>query len=123
MAPDSDETARMQKALAAFDGREAVEVRWHSYQLDPTITPDYEGTEADYLVSSKGMSRNQVDQTIAMVKQQAAGEGLEYDFDRLMVANSLKAHHLIHIAAVAGVADAVKEALLRAHFVEDRRHR
>jgi predicted DsbA family dithiol-disulfide isomerase len=56
----------------------------------------------------------------AHVAQQAAGEGLDYDFDRLVVANSLRAHRLLHVAAPLGAGDAVKEGLLRAHFVEGR---
>lgn len=107
---------RFEKALAAFPHRDQIEVRWHSYQLDPTLPAHYDGTEVDYLVASKGMAREQVEQMIGHVGQQAAGEGLHYDFAALKVANSLPGHHLLHLAARHGVADEVKEALLSAHF-------
>ncbi len=112
---------RFERALADFEHRDDVVVTWHSYQLDPTIPRHYDGTEVDYLVQRKGMAEAQVRQMIGHVAEQAKGEGLDYDFDGLVVANSLRAHHLLHVAARDGGAETqgtVKEALLRAHFVD-----
>ncbi|MCM3553541.1 DsbA family oxidoreductase [Janibacter melonis] len=108
---------RFESALAGFAHKDDVTVTWHSYQLDPSLPRHYDGTEVDYLVQRKGMAAEQVRQMTAHVAEQAAGEGLTYDFDSLVVANSLRAHHLLHVAARAGVQDEVKEALLDAHFV------
>jgi predicted DsbA family dithiol-disulfide isomerase len=107
---------RFENALAGFEYRDEVEVRWHSYQLDPSLPAHYEGTELDYLASRKGMPREQVERMFEHVSTVAAEEGLDYDFDALVVANSLKAHELLHLANEHGVAGAVKEALLSAHF-------
>ena len=107
---------RFEKALAAFPHRDAVEVTWRSYQLDPSLPDHHDGTELDYLVSRKGMSREQVRSMFDQVTQIAAEEGLAYDFDRVVVANSLPGHELLHLATAHGVGDAVKEALLSAHF-------
>ncbi len=107
---------RFEKALAAFPHRAEVEVTWRSYQLDPSLPEHHEGTELDYLVSRKGMSREQVRAMFDQVTQIAAEEGLAYDFDRVVVANSLPGHELLHLAKARGVGDAVKEALLSAHF-------
>lgn len=107
---------RFETALAAWEHRDEVEVTWHSFQLDPTLPEHYDGTEVEYLASRKGMPVEQVRQMFAHVTEQAAGEGLAYDFDRLVVANSLRAHQLLHLAKQHGRADAVKEALLSGHF-------
>ena len=107
---------RFERALADFPHRDDVTVTWHSFQLDPTLPEHYDGTELDYLATRKGMPRDQVAQMFAHVSQAAAGEGLAFDFDTVVVANSLRAHQLLHLAAEHGVADAVKEALLSAHF-------
>ena len=107
---------RFERALGAWEHRDEVEVTWHSYQLDPTLPEHYDGTETEYLASRKGMPVEQVRQMFAHVSTQAAGEGLQYDFDRLVVANSLRAHQLLHLAKANGVADAVKDALLSGHF-------
>ncbi|GAA1420680.1 DsbA family oxidoreductase [Agrococcus citreus] len=107
---------RFETALGAWEHRDEVEVTWHSFQLDPTLPEHYDGTEVEYLASRKGMPVEQVRQMFAHVTEQAAGEGLQYDFDRLVVANSLRAHQLLHLAKEHGRADAVKEALLSGHF-------
>ena len=107
---------RLETALADHPQRDEIEVTWHSYQLDPTLPEHYDGTEIEYLASRKGMPEDQVRQMFGHVTEQAAGEGLAYDFDRLVVANSARAHELLHLAKDRGRADAVKEALLSGHF-------
>jgi predicted DsbA family dithiol-disulfide isomerase len=107
---------RFETALAAFPHRESVEVAWRSYQLDPTVPDHYDGTELDYLSTRKGMAPNQVSQMFEHVAAQAKGEGLNYRFDDVVVANSFTAHRLIHLAAAHGKQDAAKERLLSDHF-------
>ena len=113
---------RFESALKQFPHKDQVTVTWHSYQLDPTLPEHYEGTEVEYLSERKGMPAERVAQMFEHVTQVAAGEGLEYDFGRVVVANSYSAHELLHLAKArdahdgARRADAVKEALLSAHF-------
>ncbi|WP_104162017.1 DsbA family protein [Arthrobacter sp. ZGTC212] len=110
---------RFEAALAAFPHRNEVEVTWRSYQLDPSLPAHYDGTEVQYLSERKGIDPQQLAGMLEQVTAQAAGEGLSYDFDSLVVANSFPAHRLIHLARAEGgseAADAVKEALLSAHF-------
>lgn len=107
---------RLETALADHPQRDEIAVTWHSYQLDPSLPEHYDGTEVEYLASRKGMPEEQVKQMFAHVTEQAAGEGLSYDFDSLVVANSARAHELLHLAKDRGVADEVKEALLSGHF-------
>ena len=114
---------RFERALAAFPQRDQVRVTWRSYQLDPTLPEHYDGSEVDYLVSSKGMPRASVEQMIGHVAEQARGEGLDYDFGALVVANSRRAHRLLQAAKRADAdggrrADALEEALFSAHFVK-----
>lgn len=110
---------RFEAALAAFPHRDEVDVRWRSFQLDPTLPDHYEGTEVQYLSERKGIDPAQLAGMLEQVTVQAAGEGLSYDYDSLVVANSFSAHRLIHLARAEGgnaAADAAKEALLSAHF-------
>lgn len=107
---------RFERALADFPHRDEVEVSWHSYQLDPSLPEHYDGTEAQYLATRKGMPESQVHQMFEHVTEQAAGEGLRYDFDSLVVANSMRAHQLLHLAKEHGAGAEVKESLLSAHF-------
>ncbi|MBD8044887.1 DsbA family oxidoreductase [Arthrobacter sp. Sa2BUA2] len=110
---------RFETALSRFEHASEVEVRWRSYQLDPSVPEHFDGTEVDYLSRVKGMDPAQVAGMLEHVTSQAAGEGLNYRFEDLVVANSFTAHRLIHLARESGgeeTAAAVKEALLSAHF-------
>lgn len=107
---------RLETALADHPHRDELSVTWHSYQLDPSLPEHYDGTEVEYLATRKGMPEEQVREMFAHVTEQAAGEGLSYDFDSLVVANSARAHELVHLAKDRGDAGAVKEALLSGHF-------
>jgi predicted DsbA family dithiol-disulfide isomerase len=111
---------RFETALAAFPHKDEVTVTWHSYQLDPTLPEHDDRTEAEYLAASKGMPVEQVRAMFGHVAEQAAGEGLHYDFDSLVVANSMRAHQIIQLAKEdsreSAVVEAVEEALFRAHF-------
>lgn len=109
--------ARFAKGLAAFEGAERVRVTWHAYQLDPSLPERFDGTEADYLVQSKGMPRDQVDQMMGHVARTAAGAGLPIDFAAVVPANSLRAHYLVKtVARHGGDVDAAEHALFAAHF-------
>ncbi|MBD7996333.1 DsbA family oxidoreductase [Arthrobacter sp. Sa2CUA1] len=110
---------RFETALSRFEHAAEVEVRWRSYQLDPSVPEHFDGSEVDYLSKVKGMDPAQVAGMLEHVSSQAAGEGLNYRFDELVVANSFTAHRLIHLVRDSGgekAAAAVKEALLSAHF-------
>jgi predicted DsbA family dithiol-disulfide isomerase len=48
----------------------------------------------------------------------AAAEGLTYDFDKAVVANSFDAHRFSHLAARQGKGDAAEESLFKAYFTE-----
>lgn len=107
---------RFESALGTLGFRDQIDVTWHSYQLDPSLPAHYDGTEAEYLAQMKGMDPAQVSQMLAHVTTEAAGEGLDYDFDALRPANSFTAHRLLHLAAEHGQAGELKELLLSAHF-------
>lgn len=107
---------RFETALATFPHRDSVQVQWRSYQLDPTLPEHYDGTELEYLSSRKGIPMAQLAQMVEHVAGQAKGEGLDFRFENIVVANSFTAHRLIHLAAAHGQQDAAKERLLSDHF-------
>lgn len=111
---------RFEAALEQFAFRDQVEVTYRSYQLDPTLPEHYDGTEAEYLATRKGISVEQAERMFAHVTEQARTVGLAYDFEALVVANSMRAHQILHLAKEHGVQSEVKEALLAAHFEQGR---
>ncbi len=112
----------LEKALESFSGREEVEIEWKSYQLDPTIPMTFEepmGVYA-YLADRKGWSMEQSEQMHEHVVEMAASVGLEYNFDRAVVANSMFAHRVIQFAKEKGLGDAIEEIFFSAYFTEGR---
>ncbi|MGJ6979722.1 DsbA family oxidoreductase [Aestuariimicrobium soli] len=111
---------RFERVLANFEHADGVEVTVHSFQLDPTLPESFDGTEIEYLAQRKGLPAAQVEQMFGHVNQAAATEGLHLNFDTVKVANSRRAHRVLHAARdTAGVDDhALERALLQAHFVD-----
>lgn len=107
---------RFESALESFEHRDEVEITWRSFQLDPSIPANFDGTELEYLSKRKGMPVEQVRKMLASMTDEAAREGLSFQYDRLIVANSFSAHRLIHLAQATGFGDAAKERILAAHF-------
>lgn len=107
---------RFEKALAAFPHRDQVNVTWRSFQLDPSLPEHYEGTEQQYLAERKGIPAEQVRRMWDNLVTQAAGEGLDFRFDDVVVGNSFTAHRFLHLAKAHGLGAEAKEAVLSAHF-------
>jgi predicted DsbA family dithiol-disulfide isomerase len=109
---------RFERALAQFPGRDGVEVTWRSFQLDPGLETDPSINASASLAEKKGWSEAQAAQAQQQVAQMAAGEGLHYDFEKLVVANSFDAHRFTHLAKQHGKQSEAEEALFAAHFTE-----
>ena len=97
-----------------------VLVTYHSFELSPDTPVDFEGGEADYLATHKGISREQAQQMLDRVTGVAAEAGLEYRFDLLKHTNTVKAHELLHFAKEQGLQLELSERLFRAYFTEGR---
>nr|NLD40090.1 DsbA family oxidoreductase [Actinomycetales bacterium] len=111
---------RFERVLADFPHRDQVEVRLRSFQLDPTLPAEYAGTETEYLAERKGVPEDQIRQMFGHVVQAAESEGLPMDFDSLRVANSWRAHRLLHAAEAhdpsGQLTRRLERALFEAHF-------
>jgi len=110
---------RFAAALDAFPFRDHVSVTWRSYELSPGTPAGPGRPEIDALVEHKGLPREQVRQMFAHVADVAAGEGLVFDFDCALAANTFDGHRLLHVARETGGAalvDALVEKVFAAHF-------
>ena len=105
-------------ALEQFADKEHIDVIWKSYQLDPSIPEVAKGSYQDYLVKHKRMSAEQVKGMLENVTQSAKIVGLEYNFDKAMMVNSLNAHKFIQFAKTKGLGDQAEERLFLAFFTE-----
>jgi predicted DsbA family dithiol-disulfide isomerase len=111
---------RFEQALAGFEHQEEIEIEWKSFQLNPDLKTNPDISITQYLADIKGFSLDHANQLNDHVTQMAANEGLTYNFDKAVVANSFNAHRLAHLAKQHGLGDAAEEALFKAYFTEGR---
>ena len=111
---------RFENAMKAFQRKDEVQVAWRSFQLDPDIQPAPGLSVQDYLAQRKGMSASESRRSHERLTAAAAELGLAYDFDRAVVANTLDAHRLTHLARGRGLAEQMEERLFAAYFTEGR---
>jgi predicted DsbA family dithiol-disulfide isomerase len=107
---------KFETALSQFGGRDGVEIVWRSFQLDPTLKTDTTQSVPQSLAEKKGWSPQQTAETIAYVTNMARTVGLEYHFDKAVVANSFDAHRFTHYAKSQGKQDDAEEQLFAAYF-------
>ncbi|MDP9435733.1 MAG: DsbA family oxidoreductase [Actinomycetota bacterium] len=111
---------RFERALAQFPGRDAVELVWRSFELDPSAPPStrLRGDYGDRLATKYGVTRAQAQQMLDTMTASAAAEGLHFDFGIATGGNTFDAHRLLHLARERGLQDPLKERLDRATFGE-----
>jgi len=109
---------KFEKALSQFPHKDKVNVIWKSFQLYPTTITDPSLNTIDNLAQKKGWSKEQTDQTIAHVTGIAKQVGLDFHFEKAVVANSLDAHRLSHLAKKYGKQNELEEKLFSAYFIE-----
>lgn len=106
-------------AIKKFAHANQIEIVWRSYQLDPSLPkPASKLSAYEYLAQRKGMS---YEQSVALHKNviaMAKEAGLNYDYDKAVVANSFDAHRLIQLAKLHHLGDAAEERLFKAYFTE-----
>lgn len=107
-------------AASADKDAPLVEVVYHSFELSPDTPVDFDGGEADYLATHKGISPEQAQQMLERVTGVASEAGLEYRFDLLKHTNTVKAHELLHFAKEQGRQHEMAERLMSAYFTEGR---
>ena len=108
---------RFENALQQFENKDKVEVVWKSFQLDPDLQTTGKHIN-EYLAERKGWTVGYANQMNSHVTQMAADEGLSYDFDKAVVANTFDAHRFAHYAASKQKGDIAEESLFNAYFTQ-----
>lgn len=109
---------KFEMALAQFPDKAFIELEWKSFQLNPGLETSPNITVYEYLASEKGLEPADVKKMTDYATRAAAQVGLDYNFDKVMVSNTFKAHRMLHYAKEQGLQNEVKERLLKAYFTE-----
>jgi predicted DsbA family dithiol-disulfide isomerase len=107
-----------ERALEAFDHRDAVEVTYRSFELDPTAERVGTTPTIERLATKYGMTVAEATQAQRQMEQRAAEDGLEFHMDGLVSGNTRDAHRLLHLAQARHRQAELVERLHRAYFTE-----
>lgn len=114
---------RLETALSTFPHADAIEVVWHSYQLDPGAPTTPVETVAEALGRKYGGGPDAGRTMIDRVEAVAAEEGMLWRHHDSKRVGTMDAHRLLHLALHDGgpvLQGRVKEALLAAYFIDAR---
>ena len=117
----------LRTALEKFEHRDEVEVYLHAFLLDPELDGPVDKPRVVALVESGSATLEEVRESDERMRSLGAREGIRFDFDKLIIAPTSRAHRVIAAAhdadidadTVAGPSSLqlkVAEAIMRAHF-------
>lgn len=109
---------KFEQALQNFENRSNVEVHWKSYQLSPDIKTDPSKNINEFLAEHKGMNPAEAEKMNEYINEMAAKEGLHFNFETVVPANTMKAHQLIHFAQSKRKQNGAEEILFQSYFVD-----
>ena len=109
---------RFENALNQLPFNTEIEIEWKAFQLDPSIVKEPGKNINQYLAERKGFSIQKAKELNDHVTNMAAEEGLQYNFDRAVVANSFDAHRFASLAKKNGKGLEAEESLFKAYFTE-----
>lgn len=110
---------KLEKALQQFEHADKIDIKWRSYQLDPSLQKGK--TDISYIqnISDKtGRSLADIEKSIKRIEDIASTVGLKYDFEKIIITNTSDALRLVKLAAQNGLASEMEEALFSAYFIE-----
>ena len=111
---------QLELALEESGYGEAIEVQYKSYLLDPTTPVDTTSSVYEELQKKYRISLEEVKNMTANVAARAKEVRLEYNFDDMKSANTVKAHRLAKWAETEGKGKEFTERVLKAYFLEGR---
>lgn len=111
---------KFEAALEKFPHKDEVEVIWRSFELDPNLKTKPDINIYDFFADLKGVTREHAEHMNNQVSQSAREVGLEFNFDKVIVANSFNAHRIIQLAKTKGLGAEAEEQFFKAQFADGR---
>lgn len=109
---------RIEEALQFFEHKEAVEIEWKSFQLDAGFIASPEDNIIDHLAEKYRKDTDWAQEMLDNMTQNAKNSGLDFHFEKAVLANSLNAHRLLHLAKKHNLANDLEELLFKAYLTD-----
>ena len=108
---------RLEKSIASLADKYDFEIEYHPFELNANMP--VEGTDQKSYLANKFGGPDRYVQLTNHVSNVAAGEGLQFDFQKQNVLpNTRNAHRIIQFAKQFGKQAEAKEAFMKAYFEE-----
>lgn len=109
---------RLEKAIAQFGHQDGIEIEWKSFQLDPNFIASEDDNLVDHLAEKYRKDRDWAIESLENMTQNAKNSGLDFHFEKAIMANSLNAHRLMHLAKKHQLGNELKELLFKAYLTD-----
>lgn len=109
---------RIEGALANFKHNKNVEIEWKSFQLDPSFQASENDDMVEHLANKYGKDTTWAQGMLDDMTQNAKNSGLDFHFEKSILANSHNAHRLLHLAKKHQLGNELKEQLLKAYLTD-----
>lgn len=109
---------RLENAISQFGHQDAIEIEWKSFQLDPNFIASDDDNLVEHLAEKYRKDKDWAIEMLENMTQNAANSGLEFHFEKSVMANSLNAHRLLHLAKKQNLGSELKELLFKAYFTD-----
>ncbi len=109
---------RLENALTQFGHQDAIEIEWKSFQLDPYFVAQEDDNLVDHLAEKYRKDKEWATEALTSMTQNAANSGLEFHFEKAIMANTFNAHRLLHLAKEQNLGTKLKELLFKAYLTD-----
>lgn len=109
---------KIEEALNQFENKSSVAIEWKSFQLDPNFVATPDESIVDHLAEKYRKDTDWAQTMIDNMTENAKRSGLDFHFEKAILANSLNAHRLLHLAKKYQKSDEVKELLFKAYLTD-----
>jgi len=109
---------RLENALTSSGLKDLVSLDYKTFLLNPEQKTDTGLSLADYMVKIKGMPNEQIISMFKQITETGKSVNIDFNFENVIPANTLKAHKLLQLSSTAGKQSEVKSSLFKAYFQE-----
>ena len=96
----------------------ALEVHWHSYEIDPEAPVRQEVSNSERLAQKYGRTVADVEEMQRNIATMAAEEGIQFNWENANSGNTFNAHRLIHLAQSKGLGSEAQEAFFYSYMTQ-----
>ena len=109
---------KLEQAIQKLGATGKVEIRWHSFQLDPDNPKGQSVPAATHLVENRGYDPQQLQRVQQNLQSSGSAYGIDFQFEKTYTFNTFDAHRIWQWSKSYGKENEMKEALMKAYFTE-----